>query len=182
MDWTLIVSGVTLALLLATLAIVWRKYKALKPRFEAVDRLLGSNPEETMQKFLATFAQRAKAWMFIDSGQVIDGKKVFNVNPEFKEIVSLAIPEIIGQGMLWAKQNIKLKDVMESAPGGAGLANPAMIQGAMKQFGVPKDWQGPLSFLLTYGKDIMNFFKGRVGGGGSSSAPGASSGNPFGPP
>ena len=183
MDWDLLVSGVTLVTFLAVLAFGYVKFRQISGKFDTISRFLGSKQEDSIENLMKTFAQRAKAWMFVDSGKVSEaGAKIFVPSEEFKALVALAIPEVIGQGMLWAKTNIKLKDVAGGAPGGAaGPFTGPLAGAAMKQFGIPKDWQGPLSFVLTYGKQIMEFM-GKGMGGKTPPAAEAAPMKPFGKP
>jgi hypothetical protein len=132
-------------------------------------------------------------WLFDESSTELEDpehpgtKKTFLVrtpSAKFKEMVGLVVPEIIGQGMLWAKQNVKLGDVtkMIGAPGGALSAAAPAIGQALKAAGVPKEWAGMISLLIQYKDAIVKFIpglQGLTGSGGPGTTSGATIESPY---
>lgn len=175
MDWILLffvaismVSIATLSLLGLGIWVVFRKIGAAEAAIQAkadsyVDNLLQSAP------------QRIARFMFVDSGaKGPEGQPIFKASEPFQALINLAMPQVIGQGIEWAKQNVKLKDVMPAVVGGdgglgsvAGIVNGPVGAAALKQMGIPKELQGILGFAMQYGPKLFQMFGNR--GGGSNS-------------
>lgn len=123
-------------------------------------------------------------WLFEETDQVqeVNGvkMKIYQPSPRFRQLVALIIPEVIGQGMAYAKQNIKLSDVIGGGLGGGGALKDLAAGGvdkALKQAGLAKEWRGIAGLAIQYGKPIMEFLGKR---GTAARASGSSTAvNPF---
>lgn len=157
MDAVLWLSAATLGLVIAAFAIAYRQFRAISRRIAPVLSMLTQNPDP-----MAGLAAKLHAWAFAES--VNDkGETVYTTSPQFRELVSRLVPEFIGQGMEWAKTNIKLKEMAPGIAGGGGLASLA-APGMLKQIGIPKEWQGIAQLLLQYGRPFL----GKMFGGGTA--------------
>jgi hypothetical protein len=134
--------------------------------------------------------KRVIAWAFTESQGEIDDpanpgakKKVLirTPSPAFRELVALLMPELIGQGMQWAKKNVKMGDVVGlAAGGGGGGLGAAITPETLKQMGIPKEWRGIAAIGFQFKDQILGFLGGKRGAtAGADGSASSTHTNPF---
>lgn len=152
MDPVLWLSVATFGVLSGIMVAGYVLYRRITHRLAPILSLMALNADP-----VAGLVQRVHAWAFTQSTNEA-GQTVYTSSPAFREVVSRLMPELIGQGMAWVKENVKFKPGEAGAFGGASGVLGAGAPEFLKQLGIPREWRAIAQMLIQYGPKLLGQF------------------------